>query len=126
MEKPREHILDAALVGFDLLDREEPAALIAPGWIADPRGAAAHKRNRFLSGLLSPVEQHDLDERTDMKRGRGAIEADITDDAFLRGKRIQSLVVRTLMDEAALRQNVEEFGRKLAHRRALCQQWPGS
>ena len=50
-----------------------------------PRGrrpcrAAAHQRDRLVAGLLQPVQHHDLYERADMQRRRGAVEADIGGD----------------------------------------------
>ena len=56
------------------------AALVLAGRIADARGAAAHQRDRAMAGLLHPVQHHDRQQRADMQRGRGAVEADIGGD----------------------------------------------
>jgi hypothetical protein len=53
------------------------AALVAPGGIADPRGAAAHHHDRLVPGLLQAAQHHDLHQAADMQRGRGGVEADI-------------------------------------------------
>ena len=59
---------------------EDAAALVLAGRVADPRGAAAHQRDRLVAGLLQPVQHHDRQQRADMQRGRGAVEADIGGD----------------------------------------------
>src|SRR5262249_48010940 len=109
----------ATLVGLDLFDAKELAALIAPRGITHPRGTAAHEHDWLLARLLGPVEQHDLDEGANMEGWRGAVESDIGGHISFRGKRIQTLIVRALMDKAARRKGVEEFGRELAHFPAL-------
>ncbi len=79
LQKAREHLLDAVLVALDLMDRKDFPRFILAGGIADAGGAAAHQRDRLVAGLLQPVEAHDLHHGADVKRGRGAVEADIAD-----------------------------------------------
>ena len=57
--------------------REQLAALVLAGRIADLGGAAAHQHDRLVPGLLEPAQHHDLDEAADMERRRGRVEADI-------------------------------------------------
>ena len=99
----------------DHLVGQKPPALVLAGGIADPRGAAAHQRDRPVAGLLQPVQQHDRQQRADMQRRRGAVEADIGGDGRRTRQRIQRLGLRHLMDEAALGKNVEKIGLVGAH-----------
>ena len=94
------------------------AALVLAGGIADARGAAAHQRDRPVAGLLQPVQHHDRQQRADMQRGRGAVEADIGGDRPSTRERIERVGLRHLVDEAAARENVKEIGLIAAHR--LC------
>ena len=64
----------------DHLVGQDAAALVLAGRIADPGGAAAHQRDRPVAGLLQPVQHHDRQQRADMQRGGGAVEADIGGD----------------------------------------------
>ena len=105
-----EHLLDAFLVGLDLLERQKLARLIASRRIAHPRRPSAHQRDRLVAGLLEPVEHHDLDQRTDMERDGGAIEADIAHHLALDGKRIEAGEIGALVDEPPLVERPEEFG----------------
>jgi len=43
-------------------------------------GRSAHQRDRLMTGLLHPIEHHDRQQRADVKRRRGAVEADIGGD----------------------------------------------
>ena len=61
-------------------DREQLAAFVLARRVADHRRAAAHQRDRLAARLLQPVQHHDLDERADVQRRRGAIEADVGDE----------------------------------------------
>ena len=82
----RERALDRVLVGVDLLVGEDLARLVAAGRIADARRAAAHQRDRLVAGLLQPVQHHDREQVADMQRRRGAVVADIGDDAPARAR----------------------------------------
>ena len=85
---------------------QDAAAFVLAGGIADPRGAAAHQRDRPVAGLLQPVQHHDRQQRADMQRGRGAVEADIGGDRLAARERVERLGLRDLMDEAAAREDV--------------------
>ena len=50
-----------------------------------------------------------------MQAGRGAVEADVGDDAALRGRRVERLGVGALVDEAARRDLAQELGLGLGH-----------
>ena len=108
--------LDAVLVGVDLLDRADRARLIAPGRIADARGAPAHQRNRLVAGLLQPVQHHDRDQAADVERRRGAIIADVCDNLALGGQCIEASHVRALVNEATLCQDAKKVGFGRRHR----------
>ena len=75
------------------------------------RRAAAHQRDRLAAGLLQPVQHHDLDERADMQRGRGAIEADISDERARARLFVEAGEVRALVDEAALDERARKSDR---------------
>ena len=79
-EELREDRADALEILVDHLVGENAAALVLAGRIADARRAAAHQRDRPVAGLLQPVQHHDRQQRADMQRGRGAVEADIGGD----------------------------------------------
>ena len=61
---------DAVLVGLDLLDGQELAALVLAGRIAHPCRAAAHERDRLAgAGLLQPMQHHDGEQVPHMEGG---------------------------------------------------------
>src|SRR6266481_2187111 len=115
LQKAREHLLDAVLVALDLLDRKDFPRFILAGGIADAGGAAAHQRDRLVAGLLQPVEAHDLHHGADVKRRRGAVEADIADKLAPGRERIQRVRVRNLMNKAAFLQQIEKIRFKNSH-----------
>ena len=75
---------DADEVLVDHVLGENAAAFVLAGRVADAGGAAAHQRDRPVAGLLHPIEHHDRQQRADMQRGGGAVEADIGGDWRLR------------------------------------------
>ena len=104
---------DPRLVGLDRLLREELAALILAGRIADPRRTAADQRHGLAAGLLQPAQHHDRKDRTSVKRGGGAIKADIGGEIAALGLGVEPGEVRTLMEEAARREHGEEIGLRM-------------
>src|SRR5690242_19186215 len=69
-----------------------------------------------MSRLLQPIEQHDRQQRADMQRGRGAIEADIAGDGRGTRQPIERLGFRNLMNESSRGEHVEEVGFVGIHR----------
>ena len=67
IQKARKDLLDAVLVGLDLLDRTHLARFVLAGGIADAGGAAAHQCDRLAAAPLQPGQHHDGNERTDMQ-----------------------------------------------------------
>ena len=55
-----------------------------------------------MSGLLKPVEHHDLDQTACMERCSGGVKADIAGKRFLRRTCVKFLQIGALMDKAAL------------------------
>ena len=110
-----EGLHDRALVGLDLLDGEDLAGLVAPRRVADPRGAAAHQRDRLAAELLQPVQHHDGDEAADMERGGGAIITDIGHHLAAAGLGVEAIRVGALVDVAALVEEAQQVGSELAH-----------
>ena len=100
---------------IDHLVGEQPPALVLAGRIADARGAAAHQRDRAMPGLLQPIEHHDRQQRADMQRRRGAIEADISSDRFFARERVQRIRLGDLMDKAPGGQDIQKIGFVRAH-----------
>ena len=106
----REDLLDAGLVGLDVVEGEHAAALVLAGGIAHPGGAPAHERHGLAAGLLQPAQHHDLHQRAHME-GRGrAVEADIGDQLASLGLGVDPFEVGALVDIAALHQHGEEIG----------------
>ena len=66
-DEPGEDLLDAVLVAFNVLNREQLAAFILAGRIADACGAAAHQSDGLVARFLQPIEQHDLHQGTHMQ-----------------------------------------------------------
>src|SRR5205085_10820634 len=56
---------------------------------------------------------HDLDERTNVQRGRGAVEADIGDERAGGGLLVDAREVGALVNVPALLERAEEFGLRL-------------
>ena len=119
-----EHRADAAQVSGDHRLVEQFAAFVLAGGIADPRGAAAHQRDRPVPGLLHPVQHHDRHQVADVERRGGAIESDIAGDARRLRQGVECLGFRDLVDEAPRREHAQEFGFIGAHRRALSRKSP--
>ena len=90
--------------------REKLAAFVLAGGIADHRRAAAHQRDRLAAGLLQPMQHHDLQQRADVQRRRGAIEADIGDQLAAQRLFVEAGEVRALVNVAALDQYAQEIG----------------
>ena len=111
--KARENLANSYLVGFDLLDRQQFAAFILARGVADHCRAAAHQRDRLAAALLQPVQQHDLHQRADMKRRRGAVETDIGDQRTRTRFFIQPGEIGTLMNEAALLERRQKIGSRV-------------
>ena len=109
-DEMRERLADARLVGLDLLDGQELAAFVLARRVADHRRAAAHQRDRLAARLLQPVQHHDLHERADMQRRRGAIEADVGDERSRARLLVQTGEIGALMDETALLHHAQEVG----------------
>ena len=105
-----ERLADAGLVGLDLGDRQQLAALVLAGRVADHRRAAAHQRDRLAARLLEPVQHHDLDERADVQRGRGAIEADVARERPRTRLVVEPLKIGALMNISALLHHAQEVG----------------
>jgi hypothetical protein len=99
---------DAGLVGLDLLQRQDEAALVLAGRIADPRRTPSHQGNRPVPGLLEPAQHHDGEKMADMQRWTGAIVSDIGGDRARLYKIIKALRVGALVDVAAFLENAEE------------------
>ena len=99
-----------ALLASICSTREELARLVLARRIADHGGAAAHQRQRLAAGLLQPAQHHDLQQRADVQRRRGAVEADIGDQRSAQRLRVEAGEVRALMDVAALDQHAQEIG----------------
>ena len=116
LEELREDRADAGEVLLDHRVGENPAALVLARRVADSRGAAAHQRDRPVAGLLEPVQHHDRQQRADVQRGGGAVEADIGRDRLRFGELVERVRLRHLVDEATLGQNVKEIGFVAAHR----------
>ncbi len=119
VDEAREGAFDALLVGLDLLQGQELAALVPPGGIADPRRASAHQRDRLAAGLLQPMEHHDREEMADVERGRRAIVAHIGHELARQGLRVEPLRIGALMNEAPLREHLQEIRSWRAHRLLL-------
>jgi hypothetical protein len=98
----------------DFIGQQAPALVLA-GWIADPRGAAAHERDRAMPGLLQPIQHHDRQQRADMQRRRGTVEADISGDRLFTRECVQRLRLGDLMNEAASGQDLKKLGFVRAH-----------
>lgn len=105
-----ENAPDRRLVGVNLFDRQKLAAFVLARRIADACGAAAHERQGFAAGALQPGEQHDRQERADMKRRGRAVEADIGGESAGRRLFVQPLEIGALMHEAALQKNAQKVG----------------
>ena len=101
---------DADQIVVDVVFGQNPAALVLAGRVADPRRAAAHQGDRPVAGLLQPVQHHDRQQRADMQRGGGAVEADISGN--LPGGRlgIQNVRLGDLVDKAPFAENVKKVG----------------
>ena len=105
-----EHLFDRVLVGIDLFQGENLAAFVLAGGIADAGGAAAHQRDRLAAGFLQPVQHHDRQERADVQRGRGAVEADIGGELPSRRLLVETGEVGALMNEPARGEHLEKVG----------------
>jgi len=104
-----EHLLDAGDVGRDVGVAQQLAALVLAGGVADLGRAAAHQDDRLVAGLLQAAQHHDLDQRTDVQRRGGGVEADVGGDDPAGGRRVQFLRMGDLVDVAARLQGLEEF-----------------
>ena len=85
------------------------AAVVLARRIADPRGPAAHQRDRAVAGLLHPVQHHDRHQRADMQRRRRAVETDIGSDRRRTGERVERLGLRDLMDVAPAGEDIQKL-----------------
>ncbi len=72
-----------------------------------------------MTGLLHPVQHHDLDETAGMKRRRRRIEADIGSHDFLGEQFVKTCLVGDLVNEAALVERAEEIGLEPGHLSSL-------
>ena len=116
----REDLLDAQHVGADLLVGEQRARLVAERRVADLGGAAAHQGDRPMAGLLPPAQHHDLQQRADMQRIGGAVEADIGRADAARELLVEPRRVAALMDHAALVHDPHEIRLEGRHLFACC------
>ena len=110
-----EDALDAGDVGVDLLGRQQLALVVAEGWVAHHRGAAAHEADRLVARLLEPVEHGDGDEVADVDRRRRGVVADIAADRPFEGEGVEPFRVGDLVDESALVEDAQEIGLVAAH-----------
>ena len=62
----------------------------------------------MVSCFLQPSQQHDLDERPHMEAVGSGVEADVGGNAFFAEKRIESLPVVAIFEEAALGEDVQQ------------------
>ena len=92
----------------DLLFRQQLAGFIASRRISDFGGAAAHKHNRFMPGLLQPPQGHQLHEIADMHALRCAVEADIGGDPFFQEECVEILRSRAIVVGATLDKRAKE------------------
>ena len=111
-----ENRADALEIFVDEFVGQQAAAFVLAGGVADPRRAAAHQRDRPVAGLLQPIEHHDRQQRADVKRRRGAVEADIGGDRRGARERVERLRLGDLMDKAPAGEDVEKIRLVRAHR----------
>ncbi|MND53333.1 hypothetical protein D3C80_443680 [compost metagenome] len=110
-----EDALDRGDVAFDRVDRHQLAGIVLERRIPDHAGAAAHQRDRPVTGLLHPVQHHDLDKSAGMKRRRRRVEADIGRHGFLGEQFVETCLVGDLVNEAALIERAKEIGLEPGH-----------
>ena len=115
-EELGENGADALEIFVDEFVGQQAAAFVLAGGVADPRRAAAHQRDRAVAGLLQPVEHHDRQQRADVQRRRGAVEADIGGDRRGARERVERLRLGDLMDKAPAGEDVEKIRLVRAHR----------
>ncbi len=115
IEVVRENALDRGDVAFNGVDGHQLPCIVLEGWIADHAGAAAHQRNRLMSGLLHPVQHHDLNQTAGVKTWRCRIKADIGGHGFLGEQFVETRLVGDLVNEAALVERAEEIGLEPGH-----------
>ena len=110
-----EALLDARHVVVDLRRREKLAGLVAAGGVADLGRAAAHQRDRLVTALLPPAQQHDLQQVADMQRVGGAVEADIGGAGAARQQLVEARGIAALMNHAALVHDTHEIRLETRH-----------
>ena len=79
-QEPLENPFDRRNVFPDQISRQHLARFVLEAWVTNLARAATHQNNRFMSSLLHPPKQHDLNQAAYMKRWRSRIEADIARD----------------------------------------------
>ncbi len=115
IEEIGEDPADPRHVAGNLLVAQQLAGLIAPGWVADPRGAAAHQDDRLMAGPLKEAQQHDRHQMADMQTVGGTVVADIGGDRAGGEARVERLQIGALVDEAALGGGGEKGGTGIHH-----------
>ncbi|MND62101.1 hypothetical protein D3C80_533740 [compost metagenome] len=91
------------------------ARFILEGWVADHACAATHKGYSPVSGLLQPMQHHDLDQATSVQAWCCWIKANISCHGFLDQQFIEAAFIRHLMNEAALGKRAKKIGFETGH-----------
>src|SRR5262245_20180901 len=108
-QEASEHALDRLLVALDGLDGKDAPGLVLAGRVADPRGAAAHERDRLAARALQPSEHHDGNEMPNVQGWRRAVVADVADHFAVTPQTVEAGKIGTLVDIAALIERMEKI-----------------
>ena len=100
-------LFKAVAIVLDLLVRQHPAHVTAPGWIADRARAAADEGNGAMARPLQMRHGHEGDEVTGMQAVRRRVKTDVERDFLLVQELAQLLLIRALRDVAALFQGIQ-------------------
>ena len=115
IDEAREGLLQALLVGLDLVVGEQHAQLVLARRIADTRRAAAHQSDRPVAGLLEPAQHHDREQIADVIAFCRAVVADIGGDHAGGERRVEPFGIGALIQESARFHDAHEVGAEGGH-----------
>jgi hypothetical protein len=96
-------------------------ALILAGWVANLRGAAAHKHDRLMAALLKEAQEHDRNQAPDMQRIGRAIITDIGGQRSSPQFAVKSVEIGAVLNETAIDRGLKKIRFDRAHGRVtLC------